>query len=197
MGYRQYLYKVDKRLVNSIRACKTNDEYINVCKYFNIKIDDYDDEDKYCPIYNLGKELFEFGKYYENSDEMYKHGDSLFTSDELNKRYEDYGAIILDESGLLSAIKWAKNRCVDIYKDLLKEESDDIYYKNMSQLDRLKAHVDDHLRWWESYEYGACDMNKDNSLVACSWLYEHTIFNLVNIYKTFDWDNYCLIFAGW
>jgi hypothetical protein len=190
MGYRQYLYQVDKRFVEQIRACKTNEEYGEV---FKAHVAGYEEEEDYFPVYNLGKTLFEFGKYYENSGEMYKHGDSLFASEELNERYEDYGAIVLDKEGVLCAIEWQAEHIKSIYEDLMREKSTD-RFDDRSQFDRLLDHVSGHLRWWK---FGACnlDANKDN--VADSWLYEHTIFDLVRIYKTFDWDNCCMIFAGW
>ena len=38
---------------------------------------------------------------------------------------------------------------------------------------------------------------KEKECLVSSWLYEHTIFDLVRIYKTFDWENKCLLFMGW
>lgn len=190
MGYRQYLYQVDKKFVEHIRACKTNEEYGNV---FKANVVGYEDEDEYYPVYKLGKELFEFGKYYENSDEMYKHGDSLFSSEELNERYYDYGPIVIDKEGLLCAIEWQSKKVTSFYEDLMREKSAN-KYDDRNQFDRLLEHASDYLRWWK---FGACDLKENSDRVANSWLYEHTIFDLVRIYKTFDWDNYCMIFAGW
>lgn len=189
MGYRQYLYQVDKKFVEQIRACKTNEEYGEV---FKENVSGNDEED-YFPVYHLGKELFEFGKHYGNSDEMYKHGDSLFTSEELNEMYSDYEAIVLDKEGLLCAIEWQREKVTSLYEDLTKEKSAD-KYDDRSQFDRLLEHAMDYLRWWK---FGSCDLEENSDHVARSWLYEHTIFDLVRIYKTFDWEKYCLVFAGW
>lgn len=191
MGYREYLYQVDKKFVEKIRACKTNEEYLEVVK---AHIPDADVSGDYFPVYHLGKELFEFGKYYENGDEMYKHGDSLFQGEELRKEYADYNAIVLDESGLLCAIEWQQNRVLSVYEDLLREKSELNTFDKRTQQERMQDHIESHLRWWK---FGACNLNKDSDHVASSWLYEHTIFDLVRIYKTFDWKNNCLIFAGW
>lgn len=30
-----------------------------------------------------------------------------------------------------------------------------------------------------------------------SWLYEHTIFELVRLYKSIDWDKHCVLFYGY
>lgn len=193
MGYRQYLYEVDKNLVEEIRKCKTEDEYISVCCKFNV-----DTENDYAPVRCLGKKIYEFGKYYENSNKLYEHGDSLFYSEELNEKYDDYGAIILEKSGLVCAIEWQKNRIIEIYTDLMQETSSN-RFDERSQFDRMKSHISDHLRWWkpEYGDYTAYNLDENCESIVKSWLYEHTIFDLVRIYKSFDWENKCLMFAGW
>ena len=192
MGYREYIYEVDAELVEKIRACTTNEEFVELCKSISACCNDI--EDGYIPVYRLGRELFEFGKYYENSDKMYEHGDSLFASEELRERYKDYNAIVIDKSGLLCAIEWQRKRVMSIYEDLLKEKSELNEYDDRPQLERLKEHARDHLRWWK---YGGCDTEETRERLAASWLYEHTIFDLVRIYKTFDWEHKRMLFFGW
>ena len=211
MGYRQYFYEVDKSIVDGIRKCKTEEELYDFCIKNGIKCDKYEYDGKveyYLPVYKLGKELFEFGKYYENSDELYKHGDSLFTSTELNERYQDYGAIVCDENAILCAIEWQKQHIINMYENLVNNTFEETLerYNYPSDIDekelhyqRLLRHCKDHLRWWkpEFGDYTAIDTDKSKDNLADSWLYEHTIFDLVRIYKTFDWENKCLLFCGW
>lgn len=196
MGYRQYIFSVETWLVEEIRKCKTEDEFIKTMQKFRNDSVEYDsvDEEYYFPLYRLGEELYEFGKYWENSNEMYKHGDSLFTSDELNEKYEDYGAIVLDEEGLLCAIEWYRSHVEKMYEDLLSETSAN-EWDTRPQFDRLKEHVQDYIYWWKNT--GPGNLNKKTDCIVNSWLYEHGYFELVRIYKTFDWDNNSLIFLGW
>lgn len=211
MGYRQYFYEVDKFKIDGIRQCKTEEELYNFCIKNNIECDkcEYDDETEYyMPLYHLGKPLFEFGKYYENDSEIYKHGDSLFTSNELNERYEDYGAIICDENAILSAIEWQKQHIINMYEHLINNTFEEpiARYNYPRDIDdeelhyqRLLRHCQDYLEWWKpTYgNWSAINTNKGNDAIVHSWLYEHTIFDLVRIYKTFDWENKCLMFCGW
>lgn len=190
MGYSEYLYEIDKRLVDEIRKCKTEQEYISVCCKFNVEVDD-----DYVPINHLGKEIYEFGKDYENSDKLYKHGNSLFTSEELNEQYGDYNAIILEKSGLVCAIEWQRDRIIKIYEDLLREKSINVFDER-SQFDRMKEHITSHLRWWKPFYGVAYNLDENRENLVESWLYEHSIFDLVRIYKSFDWENKYLIFAG-
>lgn len=197
MGYRQYLYSIDTWLVDEIKKCKTEDDFIKTMQKFRNEIVEYDsiDEQYYVPLYSIGDKLFEFGKYYENSDEMYKHGDSLFTSDELNERFSDYGVIVLEEDGLLCALDWQRKHIIEMYEDLLREKSGHDW-DTRSQLDRLIQHAGAYLREWE-YSDGPADLNKEHEHLVDSWLYEHTYFELARIYKTFDWDNKSMLFMGW
>jgi hypothetical protein len=38
---------------------------------------------------------------------------------------------------------------------------------------------------------------ENGSEVTVSWKYEYTIFELVNIYKNFDWKNKIMIYYGY
>jgi hypothetical protein len=208
MGYRQYFYEVDKSKIEGIRQCKTEEELYDFCIKNGIECEKYGDGDYYCPLYHLGKELFEFGKYYENSSEIYKHGDSLFTSNELNERYDDYGAIVCDEEAILCAIEWQKQHIIKVYENLINNTFEDpiaryAYPRDIDEKElhyqRLLEHCKDHLMWWKPM-YGdgsAINTNKERDTIVHSWLYEHTIFDLVRIYKTFDWENKSLLFLGW
>lgn len=204
MGYRHRIYEFDKALVEKIRACKTKNDLIEVISKTNPDAYEYyDEEENYIQLYRLGKELFNFGSYYENASEMYKHGDSLFLSDELNEEFSDEKAIVLDKEGLLCAIEWQKEKIISIYEDLLKDDykghEDDLVERYQHQSYKLQRHVEDHLRWWkpEWGDFCAYNLNENTDSIVRSWLYEHTIFELVRIYKSFDWENKRMIFMGW
>lgn len=211
MGYRHYFYEVDKSKIEGIRKCKTEQELYDFCIANGIECSKYEDDDEisfYCPLYRLGKELFEFGKHYENASDIYEHGDSLFTSDELKERYQDYGAIICDEKAILCAIEWQKQRIIKNYENLVNNTFTNEYarWRYPKDIDdkelhyqRLLNHCKEYLDYWKpDFEcYEVINTNKEDDCVTNSWLYEHTIFDLVRIYKTFDWENKCLLFMGW
>lgn len=194
MGYRQYFYEADKELVEKIRACQTNEEYVAVCKVYRPSIvSEWDEDDVFAPPYRLGSELFEFGKYYEGATDVVKCSTPLFTTKELQDRYLDCDAVVCTEEALLAAINWQRNKIISIYEDLILEKSSN-EYDDRSQLDRMKDNARSYLNWWK---FGGVSLNKDSPFLASSWLYEHTIFDLVRIYKTFDWEHKALLFMGW
>lgn len=197
MGYRQYIYKFDKSLVKQIRSCRTEKGFIDLIMKENPAAVEYypEDDTAFVELWDLGDLLFEFGKYYENSNEMYKHGDSLFQCDELNAAYEDFQAIVLDPDGLKSALDWQRDHIIEMYEDLLREKSAN-EWDSRPQLDRLISHAKDYLYWWKSGN-GPGNLRPGSNSLVSSWLYEHTYFDLVRIYKTFDWENSSMIFMGW
>lgn len=203
MSYRHRIYKVPKAFVEEARACPTMNEFKEVYKKYltdpQVHFDWLKEENHY-PLYHLGKQLFDFGDGYGNAEEMYKHGDSLFNSDELNKAYYDYLPIVLDEDALLCAIEFSRNLVVDTLRDLLREESTNVWEKKKSQLDRLIQYIKLELDDWDN-EYcpdlRPYNLNKEFEEVVDSWMYKYTTFELVRIYKTFDFENYAMLFYGW
>ena len=198
MGYRQYFYKLDKNLVRELRECQTHTEVIDVCKHYAPQAI-IDGESGNISPYRLGEEIFEFGKGYENASELYKHGNLLFSTPLLNERYKEYGIIICDESAIKSAIEWQHNKIADYYEELLREEPSDMY-DTRPQIQRIISHLECQLNEWRNKlipELKPYELNKDKDRICRSWLYEYTIWDLVRIYKTFDWEKYDLVFMGW
>ena len=116
----------------------------------------------------------------------------------MREAYDDYSPIVLDESGLLCAIEWNRNRVADIYEDLLREKSTD-KWNTQSQFDRIKNHIKyQYEEWRNEYfpELTPYDLS-DRKCIVSSWKYEYQIFELVRVFKEFDWENDCIVFYGW
>ena len=98
MGYREYFLKVRKRDVNPIRKMDY-ESLVDWCEEKGIHVDD-DDGEKYINIHDLfrkigAEQVFEFGKYYENGDEVTKCGKPLFKKKDVNDIFSDYNAHIV------------------------------------------------------------------------------------------------------
>ena len=201
MSYRHRIYKFPKSFAEDCRACKTKEDFHNI--YFKYCIDERIGKEQleaenYWPLYNLGEQLFDFGDGYPNADEIYKHGDSLFNSEELKKEYFDNLPIVIDESAILCAIEWTRNTVADMYEDLCREKSTS-RWNNQNQFDRLKVHVEHKASEWRNKDFPMLkpyDLT-DRDCIVSSWLYEYQIFELVRIYKTIDWEKDCILFYGW
>lgn len=185
MGYRHYFYCVPKTQIEEIKNCKTNDEFCDWAESKGYEVDRYDDENPYCSISNIGKEIYEFGKYVDWAFKMQEKNERLFASEELIKQYEDEMPVICTQEDFLSVIHIYKQKIVDYYKGLLEKD------------DETKArHIKGQLYEWVS---GYCPINTDltKECITHSWLYEYSIFELVRLYKTFDFENIALVLLGW
>lgn len=197
MGYRQYFYEIDNCLVEEIKRCVTEEDLYNVCKKHNIdcskEVNNDGTVDYYCPPYKFGKEIYEFGKYYENSNNIYSNGVQVFESEELQSRYSDYGIIICNKNAVKSAIEWQREALIKLYQNLIDNKTENPFLEN-SHLDKMMDHCSAYLYWWKNYPY---NLEENNENLTDSWLYEHTIFDLVRIYKTFDFSKKSIMFFGY
>lgn len=209
MSYRHRIYSLDRKTTEELHKCSSYKEYLEAVKEYasknNLKIvcdEPQEGEARpYYPLYKLGKEIYNFGSRYNNANEMYKHGNSLFSSDELNEYFSEEHPIILDKSGLLCAIEYYRNCVIKEMEEVLSEAPPKCWDKR-SHIDRLKTYVDDRLRDWTVYkEWGEShniyNLNPESDNIVSSWYFEYQIFELVRIYKTFDWENNCMLFYGW
>jgi hypothetical protein len=199
MGYRHYLYKVDKGLLNKIHHMEKD-------TFFKWGVDnglvDDDDEEPYLPLYKIGEELFGFGKYYENANEIQMNGRPLFADKELSERYEEYEPFIVGKEAVLNAIEHQKSLIVQMYENMLLRTDEERLEEDFDE--RTKEQIyEQHLKsmyieWKNGFnKVFAINLDSSNPVITTSWKYEYSIFELVRLYKVTDWDKYGLIFMGW
>lgn len=191
MGYRHYFFEVDKKDVEKVKD-KTYDELMEMAKEYGAEIE----EDENWFYFNDGKfmnknEVFEFGKLYwdDTAERIYSKGIPLFTIKDTQDYFDDYCPYVMGSDGMLEAITIYREKVINYYKNLLKEDTPEVLNK------RLAKHVDDMLIEWETF--CPVDLNLEHKWISDSWLYEYQIFELVRLYKTIDWENKCLLFYGW
>lgn len=219
MGYRQYFKAVDKEVVHTLITCNTEKDVYDTFKKYNFEANKNgnDNEDGvyyHCPPYNICGPEFEFGKYYENAEDLYKLGTPLFKGS-LEERYCDYGIIFGGDELIQSAIKWQEEHIKEYYSTLINNTFSSEYtqiiteqkYTKNGVLDKEKMHYErllEHCKeqmgmgWNRSFGSDSyLNMDKDNYILTESWLYELSLFNLISFYKHFDADKQYILFFGW
>ena len=193
MGYRHYFYSVPKTQIEEIKKCKTNDEFCDWAESKGYEVERYEGKNPYCAVYKLGKEIYDFGKYVDWAFAMQEKNKSIFDSDELKEGYIDYQPVMCSQDDFLFVINEYKKKIVDWYKGLLLEDKNE---RTVEQ--RCVNHVREQLREWDN-GFGFCPIDTDlkRERINSSWLYEYGIFELVRVYKTFDWQNNTLVLLGW
>lgn len=205
MGYRHYFYKVNKADVEKVKDM-TWDELLDCAKEFGAEV--YEEEDSF--YFNDDKflnktEVFEFGKLYwdDTAERIYNKGVHLFTKEEVRELVSDYVPYVVGKDGVLEAIKIYEEKVLKYYKDLLVDGKDcslplgiTIRKEDVKSIDKLVEHIEDKIR--NIGFIGLANTKEEYKwTVTSSWEYEHSIFNLVHILKSVDWETETILFYGW
>lgn len=205
MGYRHYLYAVPKKQVTEIQACKTNDDWCNFAERYGYRVSlsvCNDGSDWFAP-YDVGNDLYELGKYSEIGFKLESERPSLFTSDELKRRYEDYGFALLTKDDFKAVIEEYRQKIVNWLKSLLSPEDDPLIPSKLSKEERRRVLIDREIKNkidnWSGKYFGISpiDLDESKERITGDWSYEYAIFELVRLYKIFDWENDDLVLVGW
>jgi hypothetical protein len=219
MGYRTYIGYMPKREYNKIKSL-TEEQLV---QFYNIEVDARGYWDK--SVYEFGKELYEFGKY-TNFEPPKKSLKKFFKNKELMERYREHDFYIVTKEFLEYLIESYRQRMIDYYNDMflpfidptsgilednrtfLKSvQTDYSYSKDMYTFDFSTITEDEqtalyqilrHIRnmrseWVHLKPY---DLANGESITG-SWKYEYSIFELVRIYKVFDWRKNVMIYYGY
>jgi len=140
--------------------------------------------------YEHTERLYELGKYVEYDFEMKKIEDFEDSDTE-------YAIIELDT--ILLFVEDYRKRHVEYLKRMIKPEEelsvDDKYileYKGNT----LQGFIESEIRNWENAESLIYNINREDETIVKSWSYNYEIFELLRIYKTFDKENYYLVWIG-
>lgn len=201
MGYRHYLYAIPKKQVEEIQACRTNKDWIDFAESYGYKVDYNicDDGSGYFAPYNVGTELYELGKYSEIGFKLESERPSLFTSDELKGEYEDYGFALLTKDDFKAVIEFYRQKIIAWFKHLLNPEEDSIIPSKLPKEETWQHVIEDKIDSWSGKYLGIfpIDLDDNKERITGDWSYEYAIFELVRLYKAFDWENDDLVLIGW
>lgn len=200
MGYRHYLYAIPKKQIAEIQACKTNSDLIDFAKRYgyNVDYDATDSGEGWIPPYDIGTELYELGKHSEISHELESEKICVFTSEELKNMYDGYGFALLSKDDFIAIIESYRQNIVSYFQNLLELQKYPIIPSKSTIEEQWKYYIEDKLERWQG-KWGSTPLNLEENTdrITNSWLYEYSIFELVRLYKTFDWENDNLVLMGW
>lgn len=213
MGYRTYIQVVKKDIIEDLHNCKTIEDLIKVQEKHELECFEPKSEfnDAYFKVYKIPyREQFEFGKYCNEGRDSYQNTQNVFTTPELQELVEEndfrFGGIEV----IKAAIDWTEKRIIEMYQNLIDCKSDWILEQHEIDLmpdeekknyhyDMLLEHCRGYLNYWKTEIPGihAYNDNRDKSELSNDWLYEHTFWDLVRMWKEFDKENELVLFIGW
>lgn len=221
MGYRTYIASMPKREYNKIKSLTKQEMY----DFYNLK-SYFEGEEPYKGVSEFGEELYEFGKYtdFEPPKKSMKH---FFKKKCLQERYEENDFYTVTKEFLEYVIEHYKKKISDYYDSMLSPfynlnnniltpgspseflKSIKVEYgvKNKYEFDFSKIsyeeqeslfNIIEHVRSMRTEWACLTPYNLENGdAITTSWKYEYTIFELVRIYKSFDWKRNIMIYYGY
>lgn len=176
MWYRNYIMSMPKELYHQIKDMEREE-------LSNLYWDDYDRETWYFSIHSLGdkvQDVYELWKYFE-------HDVSEFCSPLFSKFniHDDWECELFCKEGFANIINYYSDKIAWLYQAL----------KEKNSIDEYRKYVDDYLFEW-SRKYKPFNLERWDE-VTTSRKYEYAIFEMVRLYKTFDYEKNILIYYGW
>lgn len=198
------MYAIPKKQVAEIQACKTNEDLCKLAENYGHKVDwsCCDDGGGWFSPHEIGTELYELGKCSEIGCKLESERPSLFTSEELKERYSDYGFALLTKEDFKAVIEAYRQKIVDWFQSLLNPD-ESIIVPKLSKEERkyleLEREIKNKLAQWSGKNFGILpiDLDESRERITGDWSYEYAIFELVRLYKIFDWENDDLVLVGW
>jgi len=216
MSYRTYIGFMPKREYNKIKSMTEQ----QLVEFYSIEVDEKNRW--YKGVYEYGKKLYEFVKYTDFNPPK-KSLKPFFKNKELmDKHYHksEYHFYVVTKEFLEYIIERYKQRIVDYYNKMLNPvfkdkngffETKKIEYeypdnnitfdfskitpKEQNALNEIIQHVHDmSIEWTHLTPF---ELNDQRPEITHSWKYEYAIFELVRIYKYFDWKKNVMIYYGY
>lgn len=190
MGYRNYIATMPKKDYNKIKNLSKDELYIMYNKA------DMDEDEKYIGVYEFGTTLYNFGKYV-NFKYPEKSKLPFFKNKKTQHKFDsDDELYVVTKEFFEAIINSYKEKIQNYYKELVYT-MDRKDHRNWTekQIIELYEHVDSMASEWIKLE--PFELNDNKNSITNSWKYEYSIFELVRIYKSFDWKKNVMIYYGY
>ncbi len=177
MGYRTYIGRLSKKDAENLKEAG----------YDDIAVQEWEDEPAVPPgPYDLAECIYELGKYVDLEAEQFR----LFNDDELenyyNEEYEFYG---ITKVGFAEIINGYTKQVQEYYSKL---------QAGYGIVGVDQTEIENHLRSMSTeWLNNPIDLRDDTETITTSWKYEYAIFELVRLYKQFDWENDIAVIYGY
>ena len=164
---------------------------------------DYEDEEDFEPY-----EMFEQIEIYDFAqlpfiNELLTTMEKLFTNQETDDMFKHYNMHLCSKETFLTAIELMRKMIVNNFKEMLELPYEQLQMKVRNKMEEWQL-MSEVLNLGEGEKYNNMNevhkpynLKTDSDVIVQSWLYEYSIFELVRLYKAFDWENDVLLFYGW
>lgn len=210
MGYRNYLGSLPKTEYNKIKRFTLQELYAHKGEEWS-----EDFSEGYVGVYDVAyNRHYELGKYVDQFPKKYFK--TVFKNKETQKHFtNEHDFYVVDQEFVKVLIEYYSEKIREYYKEFLSPffneenrakaefmitEGTPLTPEEIKATYKLLDHVRSMgMEWgvggWLDDER-PYSLNPDRELVS-SWKYEYAIFNLVHLYRTFDWKRNVMIYYGY
>jgi len=210
MGYRNYLGSLPKKEYNQIKSMTLKELYEFKNEEWS---DDPYERDGHVGVYDVAYNThYELGKYIDSFDK--KFFKPVFKNKETQKHFTDESDFyIVQKEFLEELIKYYTGMIKKYYKNILdpffegaeskagfmKTKDTPMTEEEISGVYKVIDHVRSMAMEWgvAGWFEDMLPYKLDSKDLVSSWKYEYSIFNLINLYKTFDWKKNVMIYYGY
>lgn len=195
MSYNYHLVALDKSIFNKIHDLTS--------EQFSIYLSNVNKGEKFDNFWSvvLSRQLYDLGGL---SDEIYdyimENTDELFTQESTCEEFYDYTLKVANKNVLSEIINIYQKETQKYYQSFFKPNVlGKKSYANMS-IDDIAEDRKKELFWMLYHHCISPTINLEENqptILTSSWDYEYAVFNLVHIFKTFDWEKDVLLICGW
>lgn len=205
MSYRLRFAEVKKEYLDAVRGMSVEEffEYVkinNPSAYNNCE-----GESPYLNVWEKFRqhEIFDMGDCPYAMD-IINVSEPLFTNPDTQNYFGEDNLYFCTQKSFIAAINGMRKMVIKNYQYLLDNPA--VVQLHLEEKKRewtdftevMEINIDDDEKKNKMNEmYRPYSMDVSNPEIVTSWRYEYSIFEMVRIYKSFDWENNYLIFYGW
>lgn len=187
MSFRHSLYIMNNDEIDTIRPLTKEELY----ELKDSKVEK-DGGDNYLPfddIYDRMEKVFEFGTIQDDmSSTLEDFSQHPFSHESMKDKHVDYDLQVFGKEGLIHIIRCYEKKIQAWYKTLLKDDGIDGFDARS-----VKLEIEGKIRQFDN----CVDTDLDNKYtLSKSYYFEHSIFTLVHILKTVNWEKESILIFG-
>lgn len=209
MGYRFYLGSLPKKEYNKIKRFTLQELYAHKGEKWS-----EDFSEGYVGVYDVAYNChYELGKYIDEFPKKYFK--TVFKNKETQKHFtQEHHFFVVEKEFVETLIEYYTEKIRDYYKEYLspffdggdakagfmKTKGTPPTPEEISGMYKLIDHVRSMgmewgvAGWFDDTRPYSLDDKKE---LVSSWKYEYAIFNLINLYRTFDWKRNVMIYYAY
>ena len=195
MSHRFYLVSMPREVYLKVMPAKNLTQLDAILKNLGYHKGHPHDKNDILDYNEFSKIEYEFGSnFWDEAEKIIADSNATWCLSPLFHKDKACAPHVVQEHTLKTIINVIKENIINYYKNLLKGD-------DATRYAMMRTHVEETIKEWEP-EYrpdimSPINFNQNDKKLTNSWRYEYSIWELVKLYKSFDFEKNTLLFVGW